>query len=76
VDAEGCFYISILKNTNTIGWAIRPSFHIAVHRKDRALLELVQVFFGGVGGIYTQGKDSVQYRVSSLKDLARAPLTK
>jgi hypothetical protein len=69
VDAEGCFYFSILKNNNTIGWAVRPSFHIAVHKNDRALLEAIQAYFKGVGGIYKQGKDSIQYRVSSLKDL-------
>jgi hypothetical protein len=82
VDAEGCFYFSILKNNNTIGWAVRPSFHIAAHKNDRALLEAIQAYFifffkkklfffkkMGVGGIYKQGKDSIQYRVSSLNDL-------
>lgn len=44
VDAEGCFSFTILKNNNTIGWAVRPSFHIAIHRKDRALLESIQAF--------------------------------
>lgn len=41
-----------------------------MHKKDRELLELTQVYFNGVGNITKQGKDSIQYRVSSLKDLA------
>jgi len=43
---------------------------ITVHKKDRAILELIQAYFNGVGNINQQGKDSVQYHVSSLKDLA------
>ena len=69
IDAEGCFYVSILKNTNKVGRVVRPSFHIASHIKDQALLELIREFLGGVGGIYKQGKDSVQYRISSVQDL-------
>jgi hypothetical protein len=40
-----------------------------LHQKDRPLLELIQFFFG-VGKIFKLGKDSIQYRVTSHKDLA------
>jgi hypothetical protein len=40
-----------------------------LHQKDRPLLELIQLFFG-VGKIFNLGKDSIQYRVTSHKDLA------
>lgn len=40
-----------------------------MHQKDRPLLELIQLFFG-VGKIFKLGKDSIQYRVTSHKDLA------
>lgn len=39
-----------------------------MHEKDRALLELIQAFFG-VGKIYKHGKHSIHYRVSSTEDL-------
>lgn len=70
VDAEGCFYFSITKKkTNKIGWAVRPTFNIALHKKDQALLESIQASLGGVGGIYRHGKDSVQLQVFSLAEL-------
>jgi hypothetical protein len=40
-----------------------------LHKKDRALLELIRASLGGVGNITNLGKDSIQYRVSSVKDL-------
>ena len=42
---------------------------INLHKKDRYLLELIQAFFMGIGSITSHGKDAVQYRVSSIKDL-------
>jgi hypothetical protein len=33
------------------------------------VLELIKSYFGETGNILKQGKDSVQYRVASLKDL-------
>ena len=39
------------------------------HKKDQALLELIQSTWGGVGKITKQREDSIQYRVSSVKDL-------
>ena len=47
---------------------IYETFRISLHEKDRALLELIQAFFG-VGKIFQLAKDSIQYRVSSTKDL-------
>jgi hypothetical protein len=41
-----------------------------MHNKDRVVLELIQSFFGGVGSINQEHKDSIQYRISSVKDLA------
>jgi hypothetical protein len=39
-----------------------------LHENDRALLELIKAFFG-VGSITQQGQKSVQYRVTSIKEL-------
>jgi len=40
-----------------------------LHKKDRSLLEGIRALLGGIGSITNLGKDSVQYRVSSVKDL-------
>jgi hypothetical protein len=44
-------------------------FGIKLHKKDRYLLELIREFFMGIGSISSHGKDAVQFRVSSVKDL-------
>ena len=52
-----------------LGWTARGVFGIRLHKKDRALLELIQAYFNGVGNISKDGKDYLHYYVSSLKDL-------
>jgi hypothetical protein len=42
-----------------------------MHKKDRALLESVQVSLGGVGKIHKHGEQSIQYRVDSLQELTK-----
>ena len=70
IDAEGCFMIKIWKNPKSkIGWTVQAEVSIGLHQKDRYTLELIKFYFGGLGDIYKQGKDSVRYRVSSLQDL-------
>ena len=44
-------------------------FRIGLHKKDLALLEQIQAYFGGIGSIVKQGESVVAYRVSSLKDI-------
>jgi hypothetical protein len=69
-DAEACFHISIGKSSNyKSGLFVNPGFSIGLHKKDQALLELIQSTWSGVGKITKQGKDSIQYRVLSIKDL-------
>jgi hypothetical protein len=68
VDGEGCFSISILKNSELkTGWSVKATFSIHIHSNDLALLEKIKEYFG-VGGITKSGKNLVQFRVSSLKD--------
>jgi LAGLIDADG endonuclease len=68
-DAEGCFHISITRDSKTItGWRVKLIFTIAVHQRDRTLLELIKTSIGA-GQIYKHGKDSIVLRVSSVKDL-------
>ena len=70
VDAEGSFIAIIRKEPrNKTGWRVEVRLSIGLHKKDAALLELIKYSLGGVGDIAPQGKDSIQYRVSSIKDL-------
>jgi hypothetical protein len=69
-DAEASFIILISKEPkNVTQWTVKPRFAIGLHKKDREILDLIKSYFGGVGTISPQSKDSVQYRVASLKDL-------
>lgn len=69
IDSEGCFFLNIsLSKTHKNGFAIKPSFKLALNIRDMALLEKIQNFFG-VGVIYKQRADSLEYRIQNLKDL-------
>jgi hypothetical protein len=51
-DAEGCFSISIRnKLKSKIGLRVEAIFSINLHKKDRAILELIKSYFFGVGNI-------------------------
>lgn len=68
-DAEGCFIITISRDPfNKIGWRVKLAFEIGLHKKDLALLKLIQNFFK-IGVISLQSKDVVRFRVFSQKDL-------
>jgi hypothetical protein len=76
VDAECCFRLSIIKNQNfnprkgagkALPWSVRLYFQIGLHRKDEAILKLIQSELG-VGKIYRSRVDSSELQVSSFKD--------
>ena len=68
-DAEGCFSILIQPNSHyKTNWRIKPIFSIGLHKKDTDLLERIKSYWT-VGKIHKHGKDSVQYRVETVKDL-------
>ena len=51
IDGEGCFHISIYKNNNKIGWAVKLIFEIRLHVRDKVLLEKIQNYFQ-VGNLF------------------------
>lgn len=68
-DGEASFIVTIRKRPKSkSGWGIEAVYTIVLHLKDKAILESLRRYFGGRGNIY-EGKDSVTYSVSSLKDL-------
>ena len=69
-DAEGSLVVIVRKNNKfRLGWRVEIVFRIGLHKRDLALLEQIQAYFGGIGSIVKQGKDVVAYRVSSHKDI-------
>jgi hypothetical protein len=68
-DGEACFHVSLKKSSDfKTGWRVQASYQIALHSKDKPLLELICAHFG-VGSVIPKGKDKHQYRVFSLADL-------
>jgi hypothetical protein len=70
VDGEGCFVVKIIKRSKmNTGYEIQLCFEITNHSKDLSLLENIKSYFGGIGSITKEGKNTFQYRVSSKEDL-------
>lgn len=59
IDGEGYFHISIYKNKNKVGWAVKPEFEIRL-----------QNYFQ-VGNIFINSKGGISFRIQSPKDLAK-----
>ena len=53
-----------------IGWGVEPRFQIGLHNKNNAILEQISKFFG-VGKIYKQGPELLQWKVQSFSELER-----
>jgi len=69
VDGEGCFTCSIIEDKNyKLGWRVKPIIIIAVHVKDKHLIEAIKKSFG-VGHVTRQGPSRVQLRVETLTEL-------
>ena len=71
-DAEGCFEILIRKDSRCISgdrYNYNLCFSIGLHKKDRPILESIQMYFNGIGSITKQGNNAVRFRVTSLVDL-------
>lgn len=73
-DAEGCFSILIQPNSKyKTNWRIKPIFSIGpvsrfTDKKDADLLETIKSYWT-VGKIHKHSKDSVQYRVETVREL-------
>lgn len=73
-DGESCFYVGIQKNNKSkLGWTVELIFTITLHKKDKDILESINNYFG-VGYITQHGKDTLQYRVKSIKDCSAQKL--
>lgn len=69
LDGEGSFLISIVKNDKSkTGWVIKLRAQISLHRKDKAVLELLKAYFNA-GNIYKLNEEAFQFQIESFKDL-------
>ena len=70
-DAEGSFVVTILKNVRyKTGWNVQARIQIKMHEKDRALIQSIQDFFGGIGYVSKpNNRAMVEFRVSTLNDI-------
>lgn len=67
-DAESTFNVLVQPRSDSkTKWRVKAIFAIGLHKKDIAILEDIQTWFG-VGRIYNSGT-KVYYRVESFKDL-------
>ena len=68
-DTEGYFSISIISDARLkLEWGVLLAFIIKLHIKDFKILEKIKNTLK-VGNIRKNGKDSVKYRVYSIKEL-------
>lgn len=68
-DAEGSFSLSISASSKySSGFLVKLLFDIGLDKRDQALLEKIQSYFG-VGKIYARGKSVIDYRVQSVEEL-------
>jgi len=57
-DGEACFHVSLKKRSDLkTGWHVQASYQIALHSKDKPLLELICSRNFGVGSVTQKGKD-------------------
>ena len=70
VDGEGCFFVGINRQpTMKVGWQVLPEFRVVQHKRDVALLEQLQAFFG-CGQITVNHGDRMELRIRGIKELS------
>lgn len=71
-DAEGCFSISIYKDsTRPTGWRVSAEFLIGLHKKDIGLLNEIRNHLGDIGRICKLGKDAYVLRVNTINQMVK-----
>lgn len=69
IDGEGSFGVQITKSSlYRIGWTVRASFKISLHKKDQMVLEAIRNYLG-VGSITSDGPNGIRLQVSSMPGL-------
>lgn len=76
VDAEGSFTITVIKDPRyKAGYRVEFIFSISLHKKDLAILMLIQAYFGGFGKIkLATTKDKASFVLRSRKQITEVLL--
>ena len=70
-DGEGCFSVSLVKVPKLkVGYQVQQRFELALHVRDKPLLEDVKFCLGG-GKIFLLGPNAVQLKVSSKEEIQK-----
>jgi LAGLIDADG endonuclease len=70
IDAEGCFSLGLSANEKyKNSYKVALHFSMSLHEKDKDLLVRLKDFFG-VGSVIKHGPATLQYKISSVKDLS------
>lgn len=64
---ESCFHVSITKKNLKFGWEVRLFFSLVYIKKKKFYYKKIKKFFG-VGNIFKQERQSIQYLVQSVTD--------
>lgn len=69
IEGKASFNVNVTRSQKMkSGWRVQIEFKIGLHKKDKNLLERINTYFG-VGKIYKQEPDAVQYIVQTAKEL-------
>jgi hypothetical protein len=71
-EGEGCFCVSFaVREKLRVGLEARPSFSLSLNRRDRALLEDLQAYFGCGWIRESRGDRTFKYEARSISELVR-----
>ncbi len=71
VDGEGCFHVSINRQPNmSTGWQVLPEFRVVQHKRNQAILNRLQHFFGA-GAVVVNHGTRMELRIRRFDDLKK-----
>lgn len=74
IDAEGCFYVNIIKDASKIGYSVQLNFNITQHIRDAKLFNFLKNWLG-YGYVHEIPKETrVNFVITSLKDIVKVLL--
>ena len=70
-EGEGCFRVSINRQPKmSTGWQVLPEFRLVQHKRNKAILNRIQQFFGA-GSVVVNHDTRLELRIRKLADLKK-----
>jgi len=78
IEGEGCFNISFVKQAGSkFGYQPKATFIIKLTQSERAVIEQIRGFLGGIGNIYNESSESTRRRgLKNARDCVSIRVTK